>query len=89
MNWFRLAASIAAEEAGSFANNASTASAAAIPSGEEDINEEEEMILVSLYHVVSWLVSAHVHFLTYVLSILDSLTWFHSQPSMLKLIQLY
>ena len=47
MSWFRLAASIAAEEGGSLDNNASTsAAAAALEDMDSDGDEDEEMILV-------------------------------------------
>jgi len=46
MSWFRLAASIAAEEGGSLDNNASTSAAAAVEDMDSDGDGDEEMILV-------------------------------------------
>jgi len=61
MSWFRLAASIAAEEGGSLDNNASTsaaAAAAALEDMDSDGDEDEEMILVKKWtgkkKVLSW-----------------------------------
>lgn len=48
LNRFRLAASLAAEENQSLTGNAST-SAVEVPSEEDDADEDEEMILVSLF----------------------------------------
>lgn len=79
MSWFRLAASIAAEEGGSLDNNASTSAAAAVEDMDSDGDGDEEMILVKKWTgkkkkfsldfvATSAIVSVHI-FISFVLQV--------------------